>query len=333
MKNFEMMMPESVDQALELLPTRPSWAGVDTVILAGGQDLVPEMKEHLVEPDRVVNLKSTGELRGHSIRADGAASIGALVTLAELARDPAFQVRYPVLTEAAGSVGSAQIRSQATVGGNLCQRPRCWYYRDENTVCLKKGGTECFSYAGMNKYNAVLGGGPSYIVHPSDLAPALISLDAMVRVRGPEGERQVALQDFYVLPSEADDVTRETVLAPGDIVTDIEVPAHSATWRSTYLKFQEKGSFDFALGAVAVAVRLDGNAIAEARVCLGGVAPVPWRCRTTEQLLLGRTIDDETCRLAADDALRGAEPLDHNAYKIPLTKGLLTRALKSLAEA
>lgn len=331
MKNFELQNPDSLEQAAGALAGPASWAEADALPLAGGQDLLTELKEHLVEPERLVNLKGIPGLRGVGIAPSGEVRIGALTTVAELARNEFLRERCPVLCEAAEGVASPQIRTLATVGGNLCQRPRCWYYRNEQTVCLKKGGTECFSYGGMSKYNAVLGGGPSYIVHPSDLAPALIALDATVRVQGAEEARAMPLQDFFTLPTEGD-VTRENVLAPGELVTRVDVPARRG-WRSTYLKFMEKDGFDFALSAVALALRMDGGRVAEARLCLGGVAPVPWRCRSTEELLVGRRLDAGTARMAAEDALRGAEPLDHNAYKIPLTQGLVRRALKKLAEA
>jgi xanthine dehydrogenase YagS FAD-binding subunit len=226
-----------------------------------------------------------------------------------------------------------QIRSVGTVGGNLCQRPRCWYYRHEHAVCIKKGGSECFAYGGQNKYNAILGGGPSYIVHPSDLAPALVALGASVDIAGTRGTRSVELERFFTLPSEGS-VLRENVLAGDEVVTAVRVPAPVGTgWRSTYLKFRERGSYDFALASVALALRMEGGTIAAARLVLGGVAPIPWRCEGAEKLLAGRKIDAETCAKAGAEALRGAEPLEYNAYKVPLAQGLVTKALQALAQA
>ena len=257
----------------------------------------------------------------------GGVRIGALATVAQLAASSELRAAYPALAEAAESIASPQVRSQATVAGNLCQRPRCWYYRNEETVCLKKGGDECFSWAGLNKYNAILGGGPSYIVHPSDLATALVALDATVVT----DRRSVAAGEFFTLPADAD-VSRENVLAPDELITSIELGAPRApAWRSTYVKFKERESFDFAVAAVALALRMDGGRIAEARVVLGGVAPTPWRCPSTETLLVGRAIDASLGQEAGEDALRGAEPLEFNGYKIPLTKALVARALASLA--
>jgi len=224
-----------------------------------------------------------------------------------------------------------QIRNAGTVGGNLCQRPRCWYYRHEQAVCIKKGGSECFSYSGMNKYNAILGGGPSYIVHPSDLAPALVALGAEVTLKSKRGERVMPLEQFFTLPSEGS-VLRENVLQPDEILTRVRVPApQGAGWRSTYIKFKERGSYDFALVSVALAARLEGGVIKEARLVLGGVAPIPWRCSKAEKALVGRKLDAETSALAGKVALEGAQPLTYNAYKVPLAQGLITKALRAMA--
>lgn len=333
MKAFEHARPASLAAALELLPTGRDPAERErTRLVAGGQDLYTEMKERLAQPDLLVDLKGLG-LERIEHAADGAVAIGACATLAALEEDAGVRARFRVLHEAAASVASVQIRSVGSVGGNLCQRPRCWYYRHEGAVCIKKGGSECFAYGGLNKYNAVLGGGPSYIVHPSDLAPALVALGATVDIAGARGTRSLELERFFTLPSEGS-VLRENVLAGDEILTTVRVPAPvGAGWRSTYLKFRERGSYDFALASVALALRLEGGAIAAARLCLGGVATIPWRCASAEKLLVGRRIDAETCTLAGEEALRGAEALEYNAYKVPLTQGLITQALRTLAQA
>jgi xanthine dehydrogenase YagS FAD-binding subunit len=237
-----------------------------------------------------------------------------------------------ILHEAAGSIASPQIRSQGTVGGNLCQRPRCWYYRNEHARCIKKGGSECFSYNGLNKYNAIFGGGPSYIVHPSDLAPALVALAARVNLRGPGGTRSVELEKFFTLPSEGS-VLRENVLGPGEILESVAVPAPGNGLRSTYLKFKERGSYDFALASVALALWIEGASIRSARIVLGGVAPIPWRCTAAEKLLEGRSLDTAAFAPVAEAAVKGAEPLGQNGYKVPLVKGLVVRALQQVAGA
>jgi xanthine dehydrogenase YagS FAD-binding subunit len=267
-------------------------------------------------------------LDGIQAGADGA-TFGALARLSQIEEHRGVRERFPMLAEAAGSVGSVQIRNQGTLGGNLCQRPRCWYYRHEQAVCIKKGGAECFSYAGLNKYNAILGGGPSYIVHPSDLAPALVACGAEATIRGRKGERKVDLESFFTLPDEGS-VLRENVLQSDEILTSVRVPG-MAGWKGTYLKFRERGSYDFALSAVALALRMDGALIREARLVLGGVAPIPWRCQDAEKALVGRRNDAETAKIAGELALKGAETLRYNGYKVPLTQGLIVKALRRLA--
>lgn len=323
MKAFTLIQPRTLEDTLTAL------AHENTKLLAGGQDLLTEMKEHLVEPERVVNLKGVGGLDRIELDAQGNARLGALVTVAALEQHEGLRARLPVLTEAATSVASPQIRSIGTLGGNLCQRPRCWYYRNENAKCLKKGGDECFSYSGLNKYNAILGGGPSYIVHPSDLAPALVALGAEVVLRSPRGERKLPIESFFVLPSV--DSKHENVLAPDEVLIAVNVPAPEAGSKSTYLKFRERGSFDFALSSVALVLSRDGSRVKRARIALGGVAPVPWRAHACEKALEGRELNAESIEAAAKASVVGAEALGQNDYKIPLTRGLVARALQSLA--
>lgn len=330
MKAFELARPVTLDQALAELATDGA-ARERTKLLAGGQDLLTELKEHLVEPARLVDLKRIPGLDRIELAPDGSLSIGCLVTLATLAEHAETQSSFTAVAEAARSVGSAQIRSQGTVGGNLNQRPRCWYYRHEHAPCLKKGGEECFAYAGLNKYNAILGGGPSYIVHPSDLATALVAFEAEVTLQSAKGERRLALEKFFTLPSEGE-VTRENVLAAGEILTHVRLPAKRG-WTSTYLKFKERGSYDFALASVALAVRATSapRKIEEARLVLGGVAPKPWNVPKAAQALLGADGPANWTR-AGELALVGAEPLAHNAYKLPLVKGLIVKAMEALAK-
>jgi xanthine dehydrogenase YagS FAD-binding subunit len=326
MKAFEFVNPSSLKEVPALLgPNREK-----AVLLAGGIDLLGELKEGLVEPDRVVNLKAVSGL--NAIKADGKGlRIGALTTLAQIEADPVVQKTYKALADAAGSVGSVQIRNVGTLGGNLCQRPRCWYYRGEAFHCLKKGGSKCFAVDGNNKYNAILGGGPSYIVHPSDTAPALIALNAQVTLLGPKGARTLPLEDFFVLPGEV--LRRENVLAPDEIVTEVTIPAPAPGAKSAYLKFQEKDSMDFALSAVAVALAMSGDTIKTARVVLGGVAPKPWPAKEADALLAGQKLSDDLLRRAADAALARAQPLGYNDYKVPLTRTLIQRAVTAAAKA
>jgi len=326
MKAFEFVNPSSLKEVPGLLGQNRDRA----VLLAGGVDLLGELKEGLVAPDRVVNLKAVSGL--NAIKADGKGlRIGALATLAEIENHPAIRKDYRALADAAASVGSVQIRNVGTLGGNLCQRPRCWYYRDEAFPCLKKGGSKCFAVEGNNKYNAILGGGPSYIVHPSDTAPALVALGAKVTVLGPKGNRVIPLEEFFVLPTEV--LRRENVLAPDEIVTEVEVPAPAPGAKSAYLKFQEKDSMDFALAAVAVALTMSGDTIRAARVVLGGVAPKPWPAKEADAVLAGQRPSEDLLRRAADAALAKAQPLGYNDYKVPLTKTLIQRAVMAAAKS
>jgi xanthine dehydrogenase YagS FAD-binding subunit len=284
MKAFEWMSPNSITEAVSALKPAPAPADIDDSPrpIAGGQDLLTTMKDYLTQPSRVVNLKGIRGLDRIVEDGKGGLRIGALVTLTQLEEHPIVRRSFPGLAEAAHSIATPQIRNLGTVGGNLCQRPRCWYFRLEEAVCLKKGGSECFAATGENKYNAILGGGPSYIVHPSDLAPMLVALRASVSVVGSDGKRVVSLDKFFTLPSEGN-LRRENVLKNDDIITEIMVPASKFAAHSTYLKFKERDSLDFAMAAVAAAVALGANkTIIEARLVLGGVAPIPWRVPKAE---------------------------------------------------
>jgi xanthine dehydrogenase YagS FAD-binding subunit len=326
MKAFEYINPRDLKHASSLL-------GPDfnqSVILAGGIDLLGEMKEHIIEPGRVVNLKALENLR-YCRAGSRNARIGALATLTEIAENREVRARYTALAEAADSVGTPQIRNVGTLGGNLCQRPRCWYYRDETVKCIKKGGSRCYAadQEGENKFNAIMGGGPSFIVHPSDCAPALIALNATVTVSGEGKSRQMPLEQFFILPSR--NPLRENVLQPNEIVVEVTVPGPASGTKSTYLKFMEKDSFDWAVSAVAAALTMENGVCRDARIVLGGVAPIPWRSKEAEAALKGKRIDARVASQAAEAALANAQPLGKNAYKVPLTKTLIRRAVLAVA--
>jgi xanthine dehydrogenase YagS FAD-binding subunit len=327
MKAFEWTNPTSVNEAVKLLTfTSPGDIDEAPRPIAGGQDLLTTMKDYTSRPARIVNLKRIAGLDKITLNARGL-TIGALVTLTELEEHAGVRKSFPGLAEAAHAIATPQIRNLGTVGGNLCQRPRCWYFRLEEVICLKKGGSECYAASGENKYNAILGGGPSYIVHPSDLAPMLVALGASVTVVGARGKRVIPLDKFFTLPSEGN-IRRENVLKNEEIITAIFVPASPLAARSAYLKFKERESLDFALASAAVAVRLAPNqTVREARIVLGGVAPVPWRVPNAEKYLAGKNLNAEVLAEAAKIALAGAQPLEKNAYKVPLAQTLVRRAL------
>jgi xanthine dehydrogenase YagS FAD-binding subunit len=247
----------------------------------------------------------------------------------DLAEDSVVNAKYRALAQAAESVGSVQIRNSGTVGGNLCQKPRCWYFRHADFLCLQKGGTICYAQGGENRYHAILGGGPCFFAHPSDLAPAFIALDAQARIAGPKGERWVAVEDLYRLP--IIQLNGGLALEPGEILAEVRVPAPKANARSTYVKFKEKPSFDFSLAGVAASVVMEDGKVAAARLALSGVSPVPWRPLEAEKMLTGSPLDDATARRVADAIVEESVPLLHNRYKIPLTRAIVRRALLSVA--
>jgi xanthine dehydrogenase YagS FAD-binding subunit len=320
MKDFEYVNPPDTRSAVAALTA----AGARGKLLAGGIDLLGEMKDYIRTPDIVVNLKAVSGLDGMRDAVHGL-EIGALVRLADIAANSAINGRYTALAEAATSVGTPQIRNVGTLGGNLCQRPRCWYYRDEQVICLKKGGTRCYAVDGENQYHAIIAGGPSYIVHPSDCAPALIALNATVTITGPKGARTVPLENFFVLPTET--LVAENVLQPNEIVTHVTVPAPPATARSHYLKIRHRESFDWALAGAAVMLAMDGKKVRDCRVVLSGVAPIPWRSHEAEAVLRGATLTSALADRAGAAAVSTAKPMAKNAYKVPLTRNTVKLAV------
>ena len=324
MKNFEWTEPQTVEQALAWLAK----ANGKAVLMAGGTDLCTEIKETVVEPDLVIDLKSIPGLA--SIQKDEAGiRIGALTPVAALAADAMIKRDYSGLSEAAGSLATPQLRNVGTVGGNLCQRPRCWYYRDAQMVCRKKGGSQCFAAKGRNKYHAIFGGGICHIVYPSDLAPMLIALDAQVAVSSPRGERSLPLGEFYALPSK--NVRRENVLATDELVREVKLPLAKKGTRSAYVKLKERETWDFALVSAAVRGTVSGGGLGEAAIVLGGVAPIPWRLGKTEAALKGKKLSETVIKEALRADLQEARPLEENGYKLQLVEAAVTRALMSLA--
>ena len=295
--------------------------------LGGGTDLLVSIRERLTEPATLVDLTRVPDAAAVSTLDNGALRIGASARLAAIARNEIVRARFPLLAESCESVGTPALRAMGTIGGNLCQRPRCWYLRS-GVPCHKNGGNTCPAAAGENQYHAILGGGPCYIVHPSDVAVALTALDATVEVRGPEGVRRVAIADFFVLPSERLD--HETVLAPGEYVSAVELPAHTAGGYQRYEKVMQRASWDFALVSLAAARRADGTV----RLVLGGVAPKPWRVSESveEDVASGGLSEDDVGTLA-ERAMYDATPLTKNGYKVELAKTLLRRAIARLAES
>ena len=327
MKSFENVDPKSVKEAVGLLQKFSS-EKKNAAVVGGGSEYLQLMKVRVATPDYIVNLKTIPGLS--YIKEDsGGFRIGALTTLSELEEHKGVQEKLLFLSQAAGEAASPQIRNAGTVAGNLCQRPFCWYFRSASHVCLRKGGEICYSVAGDNRYHAILGGGPSYIVHPSDLAPALVALDAKIKIAGPSGEKTIPLEKFFVTPQV--NARRENILGPADIVTEIQVPLPKAGSKGFYYKVRERQAWDHAIVSVATVVQSAGGAVRDARVVLGGVAPIPWRVSKAEEFLRGKAIDDGAAQRAAEIALDGARPMKDNVYKIELAKNLVRRAIVASA--
>jgi xanthine dehydrogenase YagS FAD-binding subunit len=319
---FTYVRPASLREAIREL------GSPDARLHAGGTDLLGCLRDGVFTAKKLVAIGALKELGGVTVAADGALRIGALATLAEIAGHPTIESRFTALAQGAASAASPQLRNQGTLGGNLCQRPRCWYFRGD-FACLRKGGDACYAAEGENERHALFGSRGCCMVHPSDTAPTLIALDARVRIAGPEGPRTVPLDSFFVLP--ATDPTRETVLAAGEILTEVLVPPPSAGLRSLYRKARVRRAWDFALAGVALALRVTDGRVDRARVVLSGVAPVPWRVAEAEKALVGGRLNVETASRAAAASVTGAEPLAQNAYKVDLVRGLVEEAVLALA--
>ena len=318
---FTYVRPTTVNEALAVLNDRPA------LVHGGGTDLLGCLRDGVFSAGTLVSLSSINELKGIRQAKDGGLRIGALATVADIATSEAVVSRYTALAEAASAVASPQLRNQGTIGGNLCQKPRCWYYRG-HFDCLRKGGDTCYAFNGENQYHCIFGGDMCYIVHPSDTAPALAALGAVCRISGPSASRSVAVESFHVPPTE--DPQRETVLAPDEIVTEIVLPAPSPGLRSSYRKVRTRGAWDFALAGIALAIVFDGDTVRSARIFLSGAAPVPWRSKAAEEAIVGTTLDTATINRAAAATVDGAEPLEHNGYKIPLFEGLMKEQLEAI---
>ncbi len=295
--------------------------------LGGGQDLLARMKDYITQPDKIVNIKNA--LEATATPHNGGLRIGAAMKMVDLAEHAEIARMYPPIAAAAAEVGTPQIRNQGTVGGNINQRPRCWYYRNEEFVCFKKGGNTCFSPAGENQFHAILGGGPTYIVHPSSLAVPFVAYNATFRLLGPKGERLVPAAEYFTMPT-LQNVQRENVLQPDELLTHVILPAPGNVKHGHY-EVRYKASHDWPIAFATVLLTMNGSTVQGARIVMGAVAPVPWRSQAAEQALAGKTITPETAAAAAEAALRGATPLSQNAYKIQVAKTAVERAILQAA--
>ncbi len=321
MQAFEYANPTTLKDAVGQLGS--AWGYSE--VLAGGTDLLSLLKDYVVTPRRVVNIKGIRALAGIHSAAEGL-QIGATVTLEELQENRAVREEFPALAQAAAGVSSPQVRNMGTVGGDLCQRPRCWYFRSGFGLLAKDEKGTSLVPGGENRYHAILGNsGPAYFVNPSSLAPALISLGATVRLFGPKGQREVALAEFFVVPK--NDGERENILQPNELLTAVMIPTASRGLRNATYEVRQKQALDWPLAAASVALAMQAGKVASARIVLGHVAPIPWPATDAEKWLAGQSLSEITAAKAGEEAVRGSRPLSGNAYKVQLARVAVKRAL------
>jgi xanthine dehydrogenase YagS FAD-binding subunit len=323
MRAFEYATATAFDEALGLL-------GADGSVrpLAGGTDLLPLMKADVAHPQRLVDVKHLPELAAGITETTDGLALGALTTLTAIETSPLLRGRYTAIAEAAGLAASPQLRNMATLGGNLLQRPRCWYFRSSLFHCWLKGGETCHAREGQNQLHALFDDSPCVAVHASDPPAALLAFDAELALSGRGGSRSLPLAAFFSLPT--DDHRLETVLEPNELIVSIRLPTPVAGTRSTYLKAMNRKVWAFALVGVAAVVRLEQGRVAHARLVLSGVAPIPWRAHAAERELIGAELTDSAIEHAAEVALAEARPLNNNAYKVPLARALIRQSLHTL---
>ena len=325
MRAFEYATPATREQAVGLLGT--SWGQAE--VLAGGTDLLSLMKDDVVHPKRLVNIKEIADMRGINAGPQGL-RIGALTTLGELADNVTIINDFPALAGALNEAASPQIRNMATIGGNLSQRPRCWYFRGGFGLLPKDQSGKDLVHEGENRYHAILeNDGPAKFVSPSTVVPALIAYGATIRIVGPKGTREIPLEKYYVIPKSADE--REHDLKPNEIITEVFVPRPGKDVMAAYCEVRQKAAFDWPLAVAAVALTRDGSVVRSARIVMGHVAPVPWISSEAEQALAGKPISEDTAKAAADAALQNAKPLSHNAYKVQIARVAVKRAILKAA--
>jgi len=322
MNSFEHIETQDLASALTILQ-EPR-----TAALAGGTDLLGELKRGIQKPDRLIDLKRLSSLKGVSMRPD--LRLGALTPLSMVEEHPAVISQWPLLHQALKSTATLQLRNMGTVGGNLCQRPRCWYYRNHLSLCWLKGGEFCWAARGENHYHTILGRAICHASHPSDLAPALMALQSRIKIASPTGMREIALEELYQEPRP--ERRQMTILEPGELITEVVVPLPGRGSRGIYLKAMERKAWSFALVSVAAILTFDGDTITEGRLVLGGMATIPWRAKEAESILGGKKFSAGLCREVAESALQEARPLRDNHYKVPLAKALIRRALTQLAD-
>jgi len=325
MEAFEYASPTSKQEAVALLSEQ--WGTAE--VLAGGTDLLGLMKNYVATPKRVVSLREIKELRGIRETAEGVI-VGAMSTLQELHDHKSIHEEFHSLAHAVGGITSPQIRNMGTVGGDLCQRPRCWYYRNGFGLLGRDGKGQALVPGGDNRYHAIFGyEGGAYFVNASSLAPALVALGAKVRVFGPKGQREVGVDEFFVAPRSESE--HENALRANEILTEIVIPGSSKGLRNETYEVRQREALDWPLATASVALRMEGMRVAAARIVMGHVAPIPWQAAGAAQALVGKSLDEETAKQAAEAAVQGARPLSMNKYKVQLARVAVRRALMAAA--
>jgi xanthine dehydrogenase YagS FAD-binding subunit len=319
MNKFAFVDCKTVDEALGQL-------GDGATVKAGGIDLLDLMKDGIISPPKLVNIRNIDSLRGITVSADGL-HLGPLSTLGEIAEHPGIQRSYSALSDAAGHAATPQVRNMATLGGNIMQRSRCWYFRSSDFDCKKKGGgsDECHAHAGENQYHAVMNNSTCAMVHPSSTAVPLLGMDAQVELTSKRGKRMVMMSEFYVPPER--NLIKETVVQPGELITGVFVPAPAPGTRSAYQKYGEKESFDWPIADAGVVLVMDGAFCRKAAIVLGVAAPTPIRSKAAEAELTGKIIAEGTARAAGKAAMQGATPLSQNGYKTQLFQTAIYRTV------
>ena len=319
--SFNYIKADSISNAIRELKTDHS------VLIAGGTDLAGCLRDGIIRADRVISISWLDDFKGIRITSDGTTHIGSLTPVQKVADHEHIRKQYRVLSMAASEVGSPQLRNQGTIGGNICQKPRCWYYRGDFN-CRRKGGKICYAAAGENRFHAIFGGHGCFIVHPSDTASALMVLDASVLIMSDGEVKSIPLQDFFVLPEK--DVTRENILEHGDVITEIVIPPSRNGTASSYRKVRSRGSWDFATAGTAIALTFRENRVDSVRIVLSGAAPIPWRLTEAEEAITGSELGEKDIEKACEIALQGAQALSQNKYKIELFKGIIEEELTDL---
>jgi len=323
LKAFAYVNPANEKEAVAALQT-----DAVAMVIGGGQDLLARMKDYIDSPERVVNVKGLDATIAAT--PDGGVRIGSAVKIVDLFEHAQVAKLYPAVNAAAIEIGTPQIRNQGTVGGNINQRPRCWYYRNEEFVCYKKGGSRCFAVNGENQYHAIFGNeGPSHIVHPSSLAVPFVAYGARFRVIGPSGEREIAATDYFTRPT-LQNVLKENVLGDEEILTHVILPPPGNV-KTGHYEVRYKASHDWPLAFTTVVLAMNGGTIQSARVVLGAVAPVPWRSKPAEEALTGKPLNEATAAAAGEAAVSEAAPMSGNAYKVQIAKTAVKRAVMNAA--